>query len=116
MAEVWPVSLQQTLNSDFSYKKGDSLLRSSNDIGPDKVRRRSTVSVPTLSASIHLTTAQYSVLDYFYETSLNGGAKTFSFVHPISGLTKEFRFSSPPAFRYLGAGKWICSMEWEEMP
>lgn len=117
MAETWPVSLQQILNeADFSYAIGDTTIRSDMDIGPAKVRRRSTRGVDTLSCSINLTTAQYSTFYYFYDTSLNGGVKTFNFVHPITGATNEFRFVAPPAFRYLGASNWAATMSWEKLP
>lgn len=117
MPATWPTQLQQELNEDgFSFDTGSTVIRSENQMGPAKVRRVMTKSVDTLSGTINLTTAQFSVFSYFFDTTLNGGVGTFNFVHPITGVLTEFRFTRPPSYRSIGGGNFIVSMQWESLP
>lgn len=117
MAEVWPVALQQLLNeSSFGYSFGETTIRSKNDTGLDKVRRTSTRPIDKISATINITVAQFSVLKTFYDTTINGGVTRFSFNHPITGVSSEYRFLSPPQLRSIGGSNFITTLEWEVMP
>jgi hypothetical protein len=117
MAATWPESLQQYLNEDgFSFETGSTVIRTENQNGPVKIRRTMTKSVDRLQCTINLTTSQYSVLNYFFDTTLNGGANTFNFVHPISGVLTEFRMTQPPSYRSMGGGNFRVSMSWETVP
>ncbi len=118
MATVpWPTTLQDLLNTDsFGYKFGETAIRSEMDIGPAKVRRRFTRPVDTMTATINITTAQFPIFYYFYNTSLNGGVNMFSFIHPITRVPMEARFVSAPALSPLGGEVFRVSMEWEILP
>lgn len=117
MAETWPTALQSKLNeASFSFEIGDTLLRTQNQMGPAKVRRLMTKSVDVLSGSIDLTVAEYSTFFYFFDTTLNGGVKTFNFNHPITGSAEEFRFVGTPTFSSLGGGNFRVTFRWEILP
>jgi hypothetical protein len=117
MPATWPSTLQDKLNEEgFSFNTGSTVLRSDNQMGPAKVRRVMTKSVDTISGTINLTTAQFSVFNYFFDTTLNGGVGTFNFVHPITGVLTVFRFTRPPSYRSIGGGNFAVSMEWESLP
>ena len=119
MAVPWPVSLQQLVNSQsFSYRLGETLIKSDVDIGPVKVRRRFTRPIETVSVSINLTQAQFTTLRTFFNTTVNGGATIFELNHPITGVLTNFRFMGPPEIRPLGSGgtEFQASMSWEIMP
>lgn len=117
MAQSWPVGLQQLLSeANFGLTIGDTLLRSEMDVGPQKVRRRFTKPVNTFSGSINLTIAEYSTFYTFFNTTLNGGAITFDFPHPITQVLTEFRFKGSPRINSLGGGNFNAQFEWEELP
>lgn len=111
---VWPSGLQQYLDANsFSYKNGETVIRSSNDVGPDKIRRRSTRGIDTLQGSIVITVAEYSILFQFYDVDTNGGAVPFEVSHPITGATVEARFTGAPDYRSIGGGKFAVGLAWE---
>lgn len=117
MAETWPSGLQQFLNENgFGYETGTTSIRTENEIGPAKVRRIMTKSTDSMTCSINVTTAQYAILNHFYDITLNGGVKSFNFVHPLEGTLAEFRMVEPPSYRSIGGGNFIASMRWEKLP
>lgn len=116
MPATWPVSIQQLLNeSGFSLQVGNTVLRSDMEIGPAKVRRRMTKSNDILSATIILNHSEYHTFYTFFDVSLNGGATSFNFAHPITGVLTEFRFRKEPVFRSIGGGNFEVAMEWESL-
>lgn len=117
MSIYWPGTLQQLLSeANFGITLGETTIRSENEVGPTKVRRRFTKGVDQFSASIYLTVAQYSILTTFYNTTLNGGTLPFVFNHPITGTAEQFRFKAPPSISSIGGGQFIASMNWEKIP
>ncbi len=117
MAQVWPITLQDRLNEEsFGIDKGDTLIRSDMDVGPQKVRRRFTKGIDTISGSITLTTAQYNIFESFYDTTLNGGALTFEYNHPVTEVLTEFRFKGAPQYKSIGGGNYVASFAWEIVP
>ena len=117
MAVAWPVSLQDKVNEDsFNLKLGDTTIRSNPDVGPVKVRRRFTRPIDTFTVSIDLTVTEYSTFYYFFNTTTNGGVTPFTFVHPITGVLKEFRFTGAPSISSIGGGNFRATMGWEELP
>jgi hypothetical protein len=117
MAQAWPAQLQQCLSEqNFGIQKGSTVLRSDMDIGPQKVRRRFTKGVDTLTGSIYLTAEEYEIFEAFYETTLAGGTLPFEFNHPITGVLTVFRFNSEPTYASLGGGSFTVSFGWEKLP
>lgn len=117
MAQVWPSTLQQLLSeASFSYEIADTALRTDMDIGPQKVRRRFTKSVNSLTGSIYLTIAEYNTFYTFYNTTLNGGILPFEFNHPITQELKEWRFKGPAKISSIGGGNFMVDFSWEELP
>ena len=116
MAETWPGSLQDLLNEEnFSFSVGETVIRTDMDIGPAKVRRRTTKSIDKLTGSVNLTTAQFTVFYDFYDITLDGGVNTFMYDDPITGVATEYRFTRPPEVRSLGGGQFRTSFEWEKI-
>lgn len=113
---AWPGSLQQYLSQEnFGLDVGPTTIRSQNEIGPDKVRRRSTRGIDKISGSIFLTVAEYSVFRTFFDTTVNGGVTSFTALHPITGITSNFRFVGTPSVRNIGGGAFVCSFAWEDL-
>lgn len=115
--EPWPSTLQPLLNEEnFGLTWDDNILRTDMEVGPPKVRRRSTTNVDEFSCSIDLDLNQYSIFENFYKTSLNGGAKTFSFKHPITQLDIELRIKGQVQIRSRGGGNYVALFNVEIMP
>jgi hypothetical protein len=117
MAQIWPSTLQQLISeSNFGYEIADTALRTDMDIGPQKVRRRFTKSVNTMSGSIYVTTTEFTTFYTFYNTTLNGGTLPFEFEHPITKELKEWRFKGPARVQSIGGGNFTIDFTWEELP
>lgn len=117
MAVAWPVGLPSVIEEpSYGLEFGDSRLRSQMDVGPAKVRRRSTREIDNHTGVIRMTTAQYTTFRTFYKTDLNGGVTPFTIAHPISGETLTFRFVEKPTWKPIGGNNWDVSMSWEELP
>lgn len=113
----WPISLQQSLNSDdFDLKFGDTTVRTDMDVGPAKIRSRYTDAVDNYTISILMTLDQFQDLKDFYRTELNNGVMPFQFTDPMTNTLEVFRFTSPPEFKPLGGLVFRVSMTWEKLP
>lgn len=117
MSVAWPALLQSVVNEEsFSFIIGETSIRSDMEVGPAKVRRRFTKSVDGLTCSINLTQSEFQTFYDFYDIDLNGGTKVFSFIHPVTQVLSDFRFTKAPNMRSLGGGNFRVVMEWEQMP
>jgi hypothetical protein len=116
MSTPWPATLQGFLNTaDFGYDIGETATTSEMDTGPKKKRRLFTKAIDRMSCSVELTKAQYITLYTFYDSSLNGGVNLFSFNHPITGISTDWRFAEPPKIIPLGGEMFRVQMSWEKM-
>lgn len=117
MSIPWPSQLQDKVNRDsFNYKVGETVLRSDVDIGPKKLRRRFTRPINMATVSIDINSvSEYNIFMTFYNTTTNAGVSPFEFVHPITGVLKEWRFADVPEIRPLGGYNFTISMTWEEL-
>ena len=117
MTTAWSTSLPTAMlmvdGSGGTF--GDNTIRSKPDVGPAKLRRRSTARPDTFTGSQLLTAAQIAILDTFYKTTLCGGSLPFSWKHPVSGATVDMRFLSPPSFANRGK-LWIVTYQLEVLP
>lgn len=118
MPAAWPSSLQSVLNADsFTLDIGDTAIRSDMDVGPQKVRRRSTKGIDKVSCTINMVYTLYEDLYYFYDVTTNGGVLSFDFPHPITGDPATWRFLAPPQVSPMSGGyQFRVSMQWEKLP
>ena len=116
MPNVWPVTLPQFVSVEgFQETPPDLLLRTQMDAGPPKVRRRFTAGVRGFKATVRLTQAQVQVLDAFFVGTLAGGALSFDWTHPRTGVNSSFRMSRP-AYSSEGGDSWVAGFELELLP
>lgn len=116
MAVTYPSSLPTNFQTQGYKETGaDNQLRSNMDVGPAKVRRRTTTQVRTIVGSFFLTPAQYATFKTFYETDTAYGTLPFDFTDP-HGNANEYRFVSPPVYTPNGNVEWQVQVNWEEMP
>jgi hypothetical protein len=97
MPQAWPVNLPTAvLEEGYSEARPDNVIRSPMDVGPPKVRRRTTAAVYPLFFSQQLTTAQVATLVTFYDSTLAHGSLSFTLEHPRTGGEVEAMFAAPP--------------------
>lgn len=114
--ENWPSTIPQVpLSDSYQEQRAPDVIRSSMDVGPAKVRRRSTCGVRQFQVSFDLTKDQADDLDDFYETDLNAGTDWFNWTHPRKQVTAEFRFVNPISYSCVDGIRWIATVTLEEM-
>jgi len=100
---VWP-STCATLRNSIRERLPDNVLRSPMEVGPAKVRRRTTSGVRELTAEVQpLTSAERSTFESFFVTELRYGSLPFTWVHPLTGATLLCRFKEPPQYQEVWA-------------
>ncbi|WP_199085472.1 hypothetical protein [Bosea sp. ASV33] len=118
MYAVWPASLPARFNAG-SYKRtpGDGRLRSRNDTGPAKVRRRSAAVPSKLSGAITMRTGQALVFRDFVELTLMNGVLPFYFPDPQTETPILVRFGDNlPDEGDYGFDTWTIMLSLEVMP
>ncbi len=115
---LWPASLpQRPLADGFAETPPNLLVRSATDIGPAKARRRATAGVTRLRAAFRLSPSQLATFRSFFASDLQGGALSFSWVHPVTGALGSFRIVPPPTIEPVAAGiAWRVSLDLELLP
>jgi hypothetical protein len=68
------------------------------EVGPPKVRQRSTAGYYSQTYNFQMTKAHLDTLMTFYITTCEGGALDFEYTHPRLATTQNFRFLSPPSW------------------
>lgn len=105
---VWPITLPtELLQKGYSQSERDIVIKSSMDIGPSKIRRRTTAGVEQVIGNLKLSESQLEDLRDFYTTDLLGGSLRFSWKDPVNLSAKEFRFTSPV--------KWTMTSGWYDV-
>ena len=113
---AWPGTLPTIFQvQGFKEDGADNLIRSSMDVGPAKVRRRTTTNVRNHAGSMWLTDTQYSALRTFFETTVSYGSQSFT-MDDVHGTNRDFRFVKPPEYSSIGPGYWEVKLSLEELP
>jgi len=116
MADLWPTTLpQEPLVEGFSGTPQNTLIRTSMDAGPEKVRRRFTAASEYYTVSWIMTDAQFTTFRGFFNDTIAGGSEEFEMKHPITGETALVRFRGPYQFVSTGA-HWRISAVIEVLP
>jgi hypothetical protein len=113
---AWSGTLPQNFQvPGYSETGAENTLRTRMDVGPSKVRKRTTSNVRTVTGLMWLTPAQYTELRTFYEVTHEYGALTFT-KDDEHGINRTWRFVKPPVYTTLGPENWQVRLELEEMP
>lgn len=118
-AYIWPSTIPQKPNTDYSETSGVLILRTTMDAGPAKMRRRGK-RTETMQVSFDMSTDQLDTLDAFIKDTLRGTAR-FGFPHPRLGTVVEARIvpQSDGGFYTIGyilPEYWRVSMQLEILP
>ena len=108
---VWPSDI---LIGRENYKETppDRVIRSKMDIGPDKLRRRSSSAVRKLTLALTLTDALMQEFDDFY---LDNDSLQFTFTDPRTDTDVQARFTSVPEYSRRET-IWDVSVQLEILP
>lgn len=115
----WPSTLpQELLISGHKETAAANTLRTPMDVGPAKVRRRSTAAVMPLEGQIKITKSQLETFKAFFHDDLLDGSLRFSWVLPSDGVTAvEMRFTDPPEWSAAQEPDYfLLSMKLEVLP
>lgn len=98
MPQAWPVGLTTKALWQDSYAESyaDNVIRSPMDVGPAKLRRRTTAAPYPLLMVQQYSTTDVSTFDTFFKTTLAYGSLSFTLTHPRTGGSVEARYTAPP--------------------
>ncbi len=98
----WPTFPTDPLVSSYDRSPPDVVIRSQMDVGPDKLRRRTTANPVNYDMTFLATSAEVANMDAFYSSTLQGGSLTFDFTDPDTGTlySNKWRFRSAPVARH----------------
>jgi len=118
MANVWPVAdsfPQKPLASSAVERDPDLALRTQMDVGPPKVRCRSTAGYENHKYTFVMTSTNKAAMKIFYATTCSYGSEIYEWDHPETAATENWRFIKPPEYKYL-EGNYLCTVELEMLP
>lgn len=118
MASItWPGNVpEKPLVDGYNEQVGSTTVRTPMDVGPDKVRRRTTAAVDRLSMRFLMTETEIGNLDTFYDSTTSQGALRFDFTHPRTGNTVEARFVERPRWRLRTDDDYEVNVTLEVLP
>lgn len=90
----WPSEIPVT-REGYKERPPRRVIRSDMDIGPDKIRRRSSSEIRPVSLTLFLTQEQLEIFDEFY---LENDSFSFNFVNPRTSQTVSARFIEEPDY------------------
>lgn len=101
----WPSELPQYPLADGWRETGpDNVVRTPMDVGPAKVRRRSTSAPWTATAAFRLTAAQLATFRAFLAVDLADRSLSYDWAHPVSGADATWRITEPPQLSPIAGG------------
>lgn len=97
---TWPVTLPTDFDvNGYNEKEPDNSITQKMEVGPSKMRRRSTAKPRPIKGQRVYTNAQVEILSTFYQDTLFSGVLTFDgLLHPRTGATVDWQFVSPPSY------------------
>jgi hypothetical protein len=103
MVDAWPSSLGCAI-LDFSEQRQRNIASFKPDVGPPKMRRRSTAVGILTSVAFRMTNTQLSTFDTFFVTTLVDGTLPFSMNHPRTAASYNWMFvpDESPTIQRIG--------------
>jgi hypothetical protein len=102
-APAWPSSLPtQFLHGTYEEALPDGRIRTDMEVGPAKVRRRTTAAPRPMKGQMTLDNSQMGALSTFWTTDTVYGSRAFTMTHPWFGNTVLVRFVEAPSWTRIG--------------
>jgi hypothetical protein len=119
----WPGTLPPVPQiRGYEEKTPANVIRTEMEVGPAKVRRRTTGGIRPHKMLFNMTQAQVELFDEFLGAVLADGALAFDYAHPRTGTTVRFRIIPPVTYTLErpatggDAGVWWVSLDMEQLP
>lgn len=115
----WPLTVPESpLVDAFGRSPKPNVISFGTEVGPGKVRRRSTARTKVVTARFIFTTAELADFEAFFEDDLEDGALAFDWSDPVDDVTKSFRFEPGGAYTVsaLSIGLWNVSANLQLLP
>lgn len=117
MAETWPVGVNtDLLQGGFTLQDDSQFIEQSMDVGPPKVRRRSTTAYSNQGCSLYLDEVELDLFKTFYNVTLSGGVKYFDFTDQVTSTSRAYRFKSPYKVTPVTGNRYKIDMAWQAQP
>ena len=103
---TWPSSLPERFEPQgFSLQPVSQTIETPVDVGPVRLRRRSSLSVVRINGSVQLDSAQRDTFITFYMQTLQGGSLSFNWNHPYdASQSVTMKFVKPdPKLTVIGS-------------
>ena len=116
MANTWPTAdnfPEAPLLSGNEEGIADTIIRTDMEVGPPKVRQRSTAGYDPGAYMFHMTATNILALETFYTTTCSGGSEVFEWAHPRTGSTNTWRFTAPPSWTQLKNALYLVNIQVE---
>lgn len=113
---TFPDTLPSPLANSLQEQLPNNIVRTQMDVGPAKVRRRTTANVRSLRMTYVLNKDQAADLEAFFFNDTAGGALSFDYTHPRTGDTVSARFTEPPQISSLNGIYFQISISLEVLP
>lgn len=97
MTAAWPGTLPAAPKYGFAEKRQTNIAFFAPDVGPPKMRRRSTAVCVVCTANFEMTDAQLVDFNTFFETTLADGTLPYTWNHPRTGVSYTWAFSPSEA-------------------
>lgn len=117
-ATPWPINdiPFKPIVGTWQEEREDNVLRTANEVGTPKQRRRTYLPNDRAACDLVLTSAQAEALDTFFDATLVDGIGSFSVTDPRLGVTRSFKFIKPPSKVAVGIGAWRVSLQLRRLP
>lgn len=116
---VWPNELPQCPNLQSLVEQAQAnLVVSKPDVGPPKMRRRSTARGVATSATFRMSADQLVIFEDFFENTLADGSLPFQWTHPRLGKTFWWMFSpdDPPRISRIAPKRYYVDIRLLRLP
>ena len=110
---AWPGTLPQNLfRNSVTVGWQDPVLRTPNETGPSKSRRRFTAAARPVSGRMLLNGTQMAAFKSFFENDVAHGALSFDWTDPVDGTAVVLKFLEPPQWNLIRTGS-VANRLWE---
>lgn len=114
---TWPVAVPDVgLIAGYTERPENNLARFQPEVGPAKLRRRSSIISTILTFSQIMTYTQYDALITFYQTDIKDGSLEFTRNHPRTGVSGTFLFMAPPSSQPASNTLTAVSLQLRQIP
>lgn len=115
---TWPPGLPQCALRGKQRSPLPNVISFGTEVGPGKVRRRSTARVMRMSFNFVITRAQVSVFEDWFQGELKDGSLTYHWPDPVTAADAEWLFdpANPYTLQERASGKWDLSVSVARQP